>query len=608
MLQFPCYSQRELRRTWYENKVPREVFYVLKKNPAILDSLYISYYHNSNINIKGYYKNNKASGPWEYYYQNGSLKMKGEFADDLYEGHWIYFYENGNKNREGSMIKGKKEGKWVYYYENGNVKNTGNYRNDSKEGIWNYYMEDGQTFKAQSVFSDDKGKYKEYYPEGKLKSEGDIIDNRSTGIWKYYYEDGTLKAEGFEKNGQKEGMWKFYHPNGKLASEGAYENGKSKGVWKYYYENGVLSSEGQEIDGSKDGKWTLYYKNGSFRGEGEFRNGEGPYKEYYEDGKLKIEGFIKNNKNEGRWKYYYESGELEGECYFTNGSGNYIGYYPGEPRKLKIKGRIENGLKTGKWEVFDEEGNVSGYIRNFHEDETPVIEPVEEVVADATPHQDSTGRRYPTWDPPRKKLRYFKPVVNEFKGFIISSSPFAPLKSSIPINVEYYLQERLGHEFNFTYIRRPLFRDADLNELSRVGFSTHIRQKFYQRDQDKGMFYLGHELRYTQTKSVLNVSDTTLDLNTRKLKGKEKLVEYCIIAGDRLVRDARRQGYSFDVFVGLGMGYRFFDRGYPHDKELDKYIVNAGQGVGNFSLAVRLGLNVGFAISKKKLYKTLTGY
>ncbi len=600
---FSAYAQLTKVQTWYDShqKLLKEEYYVLTRNPSVLDSLYTAYFQNGNLRMRGSYSMNKASGVWEYFYQSGSLKMKGPLKDNLNEGPWYFYYENGHLLMEGMMTSGKKTGKWLFYYESGVRKSVGEYLDDHRNGLWNYYYEDG-SFKAQGNFVKDKGKYSEYYDSGKLKSEGIIEHGQSNGLWKYYYENGRLKAEGYEKNGQKSGMWKYYHENGALASQGAYDNGSSVGQWKYYYDNGVVSSEGEEKGGEKEGYWKSYYRSGSFKGEGRFEHGEGAYKEYYENGKLKVEGYLKNNLNQGRWKYYYESGELEGQCYFSMGDGNYTGYYP--DGKLKMEGRIEDGKKVGIWKLYREDGTLAGYYKTYYEDEAPVFAPLEEEIKDTLRTDSLLPYKKPEIRIPKKKSRYFTKKINEFRGIIPSTSPLSPLFGSLPLSVEYYLQERLGYEINATWIRNPFFRQPYINEDLRKGFSVYLRQKFYQPDQDKGMYYFGHEVRYSHIRhQVVYIDSVTANHEIKELGAAEQLYEYSFLIGNRLMRDAHNFGYSFDIFVGIGVGYRIVNRHYEADKTLDGKF--AKLNFSNVSVPVRVGVNFGYALDKKKVYKKL---
>jgi antitoxin component YwqK of YwqJK toxin-antitoxin module len=591
-------------QTWYDQKktLLKEDYFVKSSNSNTLDSLYISYYQNGRIKSRGYYINGKANGNWEYFYENGNLKMKGELKDNVSHGYWTYYYENGGVNMEGEVIKDHREGQWKFYYENGNIKSEGLYRKSLKNGPWKYYYEDSKP-KGSAYFEDDKGKFMEFYPDGTIKSKGEIANGKSNGLWKYYYEDGSLKSEGYEKNGQKEGMWKFYHKNGKVASEGIFEKGLPEGNWKYYYENGALSSEGDQKEGKRDGYWKLYYNNGNFKGEGNFVRGEGPYKEYYENGKLKIEGQVKNDKSEGPWKYYYENGKLEGSCFFNQGEGNYTGYY--ESGKKKMEGKIVDGNKVGIWTLYNEDGNLAGYYRTYYENDLPVFREIGDTLD--SPKGDSVApSNKPRLKIPRKRSRYFIRKVNEYQGFIVAFGPLGIAKklistnqpSAIPFSVEYYFQERLGYELGYVLIRDPFFKSAhEYNVLYKRGNAFYLRQKFYQKDSDNGMWYFGHELRYTKIDNTVNKTFHTGVPDSKGLTMSQSVIEYSVLFGDRLSKDARKKGWTVDVFAGLGIGYRFVSRNWdPSVENFERDFLSVkGRGI---SVPFRFGVNIGYSLKK----------
>ncbi|HVD97797.1 MAG TPA: hypothetical protein VNB90_06295 [Cytophagaceae bacterium] len=584
--------------SYYDTKkeIIKERFMVLKKNTTILDSLYSSYFQNGKLKSTGIFKNNKANGKWKYYYESGGLKMEGPFKDNEHNGYWKYYYENGLLNMEGEIYKEVKEGEWKYYFENGNLKNTGVYHKNKKNGIWKYFNEDG-TIKAQAIYENDKGRYTEMYSNGNIKSQGDIVNGKSDGIWKYYYEDGKLKAEGLEKEGQKEGYWKYYHPNGALASEGNYIKGMQNGKWKHYYENGNLSSEGEQKEGQKEGYWKLYYSNGNFKGEGNFENGNGPYKEFYESGKIKTEGFVKNDKNDGLWKYYYESGALEGTCHFNNGVGKYTGYY--QDGTLKMEGMLNNGNKDGIWKLYKDSGQLAGYYKTYYENDVPIMRLVDTTGIDPM-KKDSLGPYIkPNFVARKKRSRYFTPKLNEFQGIITSIGPLGILANSIPLSVEYYFQERLGYELNVTLYRSPfLSTDHALNSMDHQGVSLSIRQKFYQPDRDKGMLYFAHELRYTKMNYSNKFIDTSLSKDPITLMKKQSKMEYSVLVGDRVIRDSRKEGFTMDIFLGIGIGYRVTNNTWEdHNEYNGKYF----HGVNShfYSIPFRFGVNVGYIFKSK---------
>ena len=575
-------------KTWYDAKktIIKEDYYALKKNPAVLDSLYFSYFQSGQLKSKGSFKMNKPVGKWEYYYENGNIKMKGEVRDNESYGTWTYYYENGNIDMEGELKKNVKQGSWKYYFENGKLKNIGEFEDGKKEGAWEYYYED-ETLKANADFHKDKGKYTEFYADGKIKSQGEIENGKSNGYWKYYYESDTLKAEGIERNGLKEGHWKFYYDNGKVSGEGDYNKGKKEGKWTYYHDNGVISSEGDEREDLKNGYWKLYYKSGQFKGEGSFNKGEGIYKEYYESGKLKQEGMVKNEKNEGMWKYYYENGKQEGQCFYTNGKGHYTGYY--ENGKKKMEGMIDNGNKVGIWSLYKEDGELAGYYKTYYENNAPVFKKEEKT--DSTRKDTVLPRATPRFYSSKKKSRFYTKKINEFYGVIVSIDPIALLRQSFPVYAEYYFQERLGYEFNYTFYRAPLASTfSETNTQYTQGFSTYLRQKLYQKDRDKGMFYFAQEVRFTLMDYLVNYQPT-LTSPIDPLRLKESRYEVSGLVGNRLLKSSHAPGWTIDAFVGLGLGYRYVSKGYTESPQKDSYFSVSKSGI---TVPFRLGVSVGY--------------
>ncbi len=583
----------------YNKKNVQEEFYVLKKNIQVRDSSYKSYYQNKQLKSAGTYKKNKADGSWEFFYENGNRKMAGSMVAGEKEGVWKYYFENGNISMEGISIASKKEGTWRYYFENGKIRSEGDFLNDKRNGSWSYYYEDG-LLKAMATYVNDKGSYMELYPSSKIKASGTIEDGKSIGVWTYYHEDGSILASGEEIDGRKIGKWIFYYPNGQIASEGEYKNGKSVGIWKYYHENGIVSAEGQMNDGNKDGSWKIYYKSGQFKGETNYVNGEGIYREYYEGGSLRTEGKIINDQHESIWNYYLENGELEGTCVYVRGKGLYKGFYPNG--KAKMEGQLENGNKVGLWTLYNEDGTIAGYYKTFYENETPDLSAdsakVKVVVADTL-----TASEKPKYVSPKKKSRYFTPRVNEARAWIVSSNPFYVLASSFPVSVEYYFQERLGYEIGGMVIYKPMFNNhfkLPTNTLFYKAAELYIRQKFYKKDQEYGMLYFAHELRYGYYSYENNFIDFTQTVNLMPvhLNQIQNRIEYSFLIGDRVMFDQRHRGWTVDIYGGIGIGYRSVSNNWSGENE--KYNT-AFTGVFSSSIAVpfRFGFTIGYKFAKK---------
>src|SRR5690606_32850529 len=129
--------------------------------------------------------------------------------------------------------------------------------------------------------------------------------------------------------------------------------------------------------------------------------------------------------------------------------------------------------------------------------------------------------------------KYFTSRLNEFKGMIIGANPIAIAVGSFPFSVEYYIQERLGHELQLTLLRDPFFtKEANMPRYSlyQRGFSAAFRQKFYQKDQELGMVYFAHELRFSQIDYRSRIPDDALIVpNVSVLEEKSKAYEYSIL-------------------------------------------------------------------------------
>jgi len=577
----------------------KESYYVLKKNPQVRDSLFISYFQNGRKKSEGSYKKNQAEGLWQFFYENGNVKMEGEMIHGEKNGVWLYYYENGNISMEGESASNKKAGHWKFFYENGDIRSEGDYIEDKKTGPWSYYYEDG-ILKAMATYEDDKGDYIEMYPSGKLKASGRIENGKSVGVWNYYHEDGSILATGEEDGGVKKGKWLYYYPNGLIASEGMYLNGKTVGPWKYYHENGTISAVGNMNNGVKDGAWKIYYKSGQFKGETNYVNGEGIYKEYYEGGALRTEGKIIDDKHEGTWNYYLENGALEGTCKYVQGVGLYKGYY--ENNKIKMEGTLENGNKVGVWTLYNEDGTIAGYYKTLYENQAPDLGADTLTVAEV-PKDTLTSSVKPKYVIPKKKSRYFTPRVNEARAFIVSSNPFYMLASSFPFSVEYYIQERMGYEVGGLFYYKPMFNlhnKLPTNTVYYFGGELYLRQKFYQKDQEYGMLYFGHELRYGYYNYENNYIDFTSSVTSDPvhLQQIQNRIEYSVLVGDRVMIDQRKKGWTFDIYAGVGIGYRSVTNNWNGDN--DKYS-DAFIGVYSKSIAIpfRFGFMIGYKFPKK---------
>jgi hypothetical protein len=128
----------------------------------------------------------------------------------------------------------------------------------------------------------------------------------------------------------------------------------------------------------------------------------------------------------------------------------------------------------------------------------------------------------------------------------------------LPLAIEFYSQERLGHEFEFVGIRDPFFaadKDIAPNKLFERGYSMAIRQKFYNPIK-AGMWYFGHEIRFTNVGHFINqeVSGTVVTFSSS-----EQRIQYGIVLGYRVMQRNNAGGFTLDIFLSGDLGYRNFD-------------------------------------------------
>ncbi len=567
-----------------ENKKIKEIYHVRDTFSNVLEGAYLSYYINGNIESRGLFSNNETVGEWEFYYETGKLRMVGNLKTGSNDGYWKYYFENGEKSMEGEISGKKRRGEWKIYYESGELKEQGNFEDNKREGSWTGYYEDGNK-KSETHYAYGKGKITEYYAMGEKKAKGSKSGAKSVGHWQYYFKSGKLQAEGEYQNGKRTGPWVYYHENGQVAAKGDFLNGAAQGEWLYYHDNGQISSKGEFVRGKKSGYWGIFNDDGSLKGETEYKNGNGVYTEYYPDKSVKIRGTIAGGKNHGVWRYYYEDNKLEGVCDFVDGRGEYFGYYP--DGTLQTKGIIDNGQKVGKWELYRDNGTLSGYYRPIYNEQ--------KIIADEAP-QPRVVREYGVGEYrfKRKKFNYFDAKINEFQGVIVQTNPFLSFLGRVPFGVEFYLQERLGHEVEFEGIRDPFYtpdEDVALDEVFDRGYSLAIKQKFYNPDNRYGLWYFGHEIRFTNISHYANVSPASPPEDIMRASASERKIEYSVILGYRLMQSTTNRGFTVDSFISLGTGYRDFsiDQGFDNVfEDLDQDTI---------TLAFNFGLNIGYAFA-----------
>ena len=585
----------------------KNIYYVLADNQQVLNGPFWQFYENKKLAIKGNYQMGTPKGLWRYFFESGALKLEGKL-ENKNEGYWTYYYESGQKTKEGQLNGQREEGSWVYYYENGSIRKEGKYLKGSKEGKWFYFFEDSVR-KAEAIFENGEGIYKEYYYQGDLKMEGPIINGHSEGIWTYYYKTGQVRAQGLEIEGKKNGHWTYFFKSGVKSSEGTYHSSKQEGEWTYYYENGKIRTLGIVTDGNRENKWITYKDDGSSKAQVSYNNNLGIYNERYPSGKVKVTGALKGGNRNGKWTYFYESGGVEGECFFEDGKGDYTGYYPNGDRKAE--GILEGNIKIGLWKLYDQDGKVV-YLRTVYNEkatEMPEISLTEQVIdsvivedlkqAKNESKPSSKVFKYKQTSKWRKNIRWMKPKPNESKGLIVGTNPFSVIANSLPVSVEYFIQERQGYQFRYHLIRQPFFLNEEsipIESVYKRGGAVDVIAKIYSRDNAHGMLYWGPSFRVSAINHFVKVQDSisgTSEVNTKTLNAQEQTYEFAMLFGNRMMRTFKQNSITFDLYAGVGIGFRNFRKNYDTSNEYYDVLYN-NTSQSKLFLPIRLGFSIGY--------------
>ncbi len=582
-ISFSSFGQDFLRRTYHDKnkKDLKEVYQVQDTISNVLNGRYISYFVNGNVESRGQFRNNETVGVWEFFYETGNLKMRGMLKQNSSFGAWEYFYESGKKSMEGSINGKQREGVWKMYYESGALHEEGEFSKSKHVGLWTTYFEDGSK-KGEIDYKDDFGRYTEYGIDGKVIAEGPKNGTTQVGYWRFYGAEGVLQAEGEFESGKKTGEWKSFYANSKLLSIGNYKEGIPVDTWMYYFEDGTVSSSGTYKNGSKNGYWNSYSLDGKLKSEIHFENGSGEYKEFHTTGVIKSKGQVVEGLRQGIWEFYFEDGGVEGRCEYVNGKGNYTGFFP--TGSVQTKGFMDGEKKVGTWEIYEHDGKLSGYYKPFYDNQKLK----DEIIMLSNRSTVSSSNK-------KSKVRYFDERFNEFRGLIVAGNPVFMFAGRFPFAAEFYMQERLGHEFEFIGIRNPFFKaDADIpvgKDFER-GYSMAIRQKFYNRLK-AGLWYFGQEVRFTNIGHFTNFSVSQNPENIFTANALEQRFEYGVLIGYRILKRNNGPGFTLDTFVTGDIGYRNFNV----DNSYTQYFDDLNQS--KFVASFHFGLNIGHVFSFK---------
>ena len=346
------YSGHILRTVPYENGKENGLAKLYDTLGTIIGTIeYIDGYAVKREYVNRTDQNGMKQGHWKVFWENGNLQLDGYYLNDKKDGYFKYYNEEGNflrieKWENDILIEDAPETKRlerkVDYHPNGKIKTVAYFFKGIPDGIRREYSIDGQVVKSymfrngilvgEGIVDDDgkkQGDWKEFYETGELRAAGKYIDSRPVGKWKYYFENGKIEITGeYTRKGQKDGEWVWYHPNGNILCIENYVIGLLEGESFTLTIDGDTLERGVYLEGLEDGKWI--YFNDSVLVEGSYNLGKksGVWKTYYPNGKLKRFESYHDDELDGKCVYYWENSVKKAEYTYINGliNGNVYQY------------------------------------------------------------------------------------------------------------------------------------------------------------------------------------------------------------------------------------------------------------------------------------------
>ena len=282
-------------------------------------------------------------GNWKLFWRNGNLQMEGYYVNNKKYGFFKYYDENGNfqqieKWENDKLIEDavetKKLERKLAYHPNGKIKTEAYFFKDKPEGIRREYDSNGVVIQSyifknarligEGIVDENglkQGLWREYYEEnGALKSSGLYVNSKPVGEWKYYFPEGNLELTGrFDKQGRKDGEWMWYYPDRVVLMIENYFSGIYDGLQISFDEKGDTIALEMYTDGLENGRWI--YWNDSVLEERFYLDGQkhGEWKTYYPSSKLKISARFEFDFQEGKTIHYWENGRKKAEYNYSGG-------------------------------------------------------------------------------------------------------------------------------------------------------------------------------------------------------------------------------------------------------------------------------------------------
>ena len=94
------------------------------------------------------------------------------------------------------------------------------------------------------------------------------------------------------------------------------------------------------------------------------------------------------------------------------------------------------------------------------------------------------------------------------------------------------------------------------------------------------------------------IIDSTISLNPISLSKNENKIEYSVLVGNRVMRDSRKEGFTMDIFIGIGVGYRDIHNSWQgHSNYENVYFHDVKNRF--FTIPFRFGVNIGYVFKNQ---------
>ncbi len=159
--------------------------------------------------------------------QHGRTLCKGQYKEDLASGWWEYYHPSGRTAMSGRCEKGCRVGVWQTWDENGNLLAEVAHGEPMKMELPKYLSFGVWRPKPEEVFyARREGPARSQWPGGSPRAKGEFKDDMREGTWTISRADVTQHATGWYRNGIRQGQWRINDAGRKMSRVVQYVEGR----------------------------------------------------------------------------------------------------------------------------------------------------------------------------------------------------------------------------------------------------------------------------------------------------------------------------------------------------------------------------------------------